>query len=108
MGYNDQRVNGYKVGDRSMIAVKAIYERGKIQFLEPLPEIERALIAVIFLEADLPETVVTAWQGALGTVVSGEPMDEEGAAALLALHEELAPYRAEAEAILTAEEVSPA
>lgn len=91
-----------------MIAVKAIYERGKIQFLEPLPEIEHALIAVIFLEAHLPETVVTARQDVLGTVAWGEPVDEEGAAVLLALHEELAPYRAEAEAILTAEEESPA
>lgn len=91
-----------------MIAVKAIYDRGEIQFLEPLPEIERALIAVIFLETDLPETVVTALQDVLGTVVWGDPMDEEGAAALLALHEELAPYRAEAEAILTAEGESPA
>lgn len=91
-----------------MIAVKAIYDRGEIQFLEPLPEIERALIAVIFLETDLPETVVTALQDVLGTVVWGDPMDEEGAAALLTLHEELAPYRAEAEAILTAEGESPA
>ncbi|MFH1634537.1 MAG: hypothetical protein ABIG63_11100 [Chloroflexota bacterium] len=91
-----------------MIAVKAIYDRGKIQFLEPLPEIEHALIAVIFLETELLETVVTAWYGVPSTVVWGEPMDEEGAAALLALHEQLAPYRAEAEAILTAGEESPA
>ena len=34
----------------------------------------------------------------------GEPIDEEGAAALLALHEELAPYRVEAEKRLMAEE----
>ena len=65
-----------------------------------MPEIEHALLAVIFLEADFPETVVTAWQDEIGPVVWGEPMDKEGAVALLALHEELAPYRAEAEAII--------
>ena len=86
-----------------MFAVKAIYDRGKIQFLEPLPEIEHAVLAVIFMENEHSDVGVTAAQDVLGTVVWGEPMDKEGAAALLALNEELAPYRAEAEAILTAE-----
>jgi hypothetical protein len=90
-----------------MIAVKAIYDQGTIRFLEPLPEIERALVAVVFLETDLAESVVAAFQDVLGTVTWGEPMDEEGAAVLLALHEELAPYRLEAEESLAVEEASP-
>lgn len=91
-----------------MIAVKAIYERGNIRFLEPLPEVERALVAVVFLETDLAEEVVAAFQDVLSRVTWGEPMDEEGAEALLSLHEELAPYRVEAEKILMAEEEPPA
>lgn len=87
-----------------MIAVKAIYDRGNIQFLEPLPEVDRAVVAVVFLGADLADSVVDAFQDVLTTVKWGEPIDEEGAGALLSLHEELAPYRVEAERILTAEE----
>ena len=54
-----------------MIAVKAIYDRGNIQFLEPLPEVERALVAVVFLETDLAESVAAAFQDVLDTVRCG-------------------------------------
>ncbi len=80
-----------------MIAVKAMYDQGKIRFLEPPPAITHALIAVIFLEPNLPESITAD----LDTAEWGEPMDQDGAVALLALHEELAPYRTEAEATLT-------
>lgn len=91
-----------------MIAVKAIYDRGEFQFLEPVPEIDRALVAVIFLETDLSETVLAAYQDVLSSVDWGEPVDEEGSAALLALHEELAPYRAEVEEALESRKDLPA
>ena len=50
-----------------MIAVKAIYERGKIQFLEPLPEIAHALVVVIFLETNLSESAVNTFVAKLST-----------------------------------------
>jgi hypothetical protein len=80
-----------------MIAVKAIYDRGQLQFLEPLPGIEHALVAVIVLETDLSETVLAAYRELLHTMEWRKPVDEEGATALVAVHEELAPYRFEAE-----------
>ncbi len=85
-----------------MIAVKAIYDQGKIQILEPLPEMGRALVVIVFLETDLPESVVATFEDVLSTVAWGEPLDEEGAAALLALHGALGPYRVEAAEALAA------
>jgi hypothetical protein len=87
-----------------MIAVKAIYDRGKVQFLEPLPEIERAVVAVIFLGSPPLETLLADYQDAFRATEWGAPMDEAGAATLLALHEELASYRAEAESALETRE----
>lgn len=83
-----------------MIAVKAIYEQGKIEFLEPPPEVERALVAVVFLAIDPLPDVLEAYEDIISVAEWGEPIDDEGAAALVALHEALAPYRLEAEQVL--------
>ena len=83
-----------------MIAVKALYEQGSIKFLEPTPSVEHAMVVVVFLDA--------LGEDALRGLVWGERMDEAGARTLVALHEELAPYRAEAEhAYLNREEPAP-
>jgi len=78
-----------------MIAVKALYERGKIEFLEPPPDITQALVAVVFLEMETVKDVLAPYAESMEKMVWGEPMDEEGARALLSVHEELAPYRSE-------------
>lgn len=78
-----------------MIAVKAVYERGKIEFLEPPPDVTRALVAVVFLETEMVEDVLAPYAGWMEKMTWGEPMDEEGAKALLTVHEELGPYRSE-------------
>ena len=62
-----------------MITVKAIYEQGRIQFLEPVPQIERTLVAVVFLNIDPVEALVASYGSLLERVKWGEPMDEEGA-----------------------------
>ena len=72
-----------------MITVKAIYEQGRIQFLEPVPQIERTLVAVVFLNIDPVEALVASYGGLLEGVKWGEPMDEEGARTLVEIHEEL-------------------
>jgi len=75
-----------------MITVKAIYEQGRIQFLEPVPQIERTLVAVVFLNIDPVEALVASYGSLLEGVKWGEPMDEEGAKTLVEIHEELLPY----------------
>ena len=81
-----------------MIAVKAMYDRGNIKFLEPFPPVERALVAVVFQDVSLEEALMSSYQDAEVGSEGHEPMDAGGAAALMAVLEELAPYRIEAEA----------
>lgn len=78
-----------------MIAVKGVYDEGVIKLLEPAPPIERALIAVVFLDVSPADALLPTYAGGLETMEWGEPMDEEGARMLLAVHQELVPYRAE-------------
>lgn len=80
-----------------MITVKAIYEQGRVEFLEPVPQIERALVAVVFLDIDPVEALVASYGGLLERVKWGVPMDEEGARMLVEIHEELLPYSLEVE-----------
>lgn len=84
-----------------MITVKAIYDRGRIKFLEPVPDVKRALVAVVFLEVAPAEVVLASYGDVLSTMEWGEPMDEEGASVLMAVHEEMAPYRVGAEGCLS-------
>jgi len=84
-------------GRTEMITVKAIYEHGRIDFLEPVPQIERALVAVVFLDIDPVEVLAASYGSLLEGVKWGEPMDEEGARALVEIHEELLPYSLEVE-----------
>ena len=78
-----------------MIAVRALYEQGKIEFLEPPPDVARALVAIVFLKMETVEDVLAPYVGLMDGMDWGEPMDEDGARAMLAVHEELAPYRTE-------------
>ena len=80
-----------------MRAVKAIYEQGQIEFLEPVPQVERALVAVVFLNIDPVEALVASYGCLLEGMKWGEPMDEEGAKTLVEIHEELLPYSLEVE-----------
>jgi hypothetical protein len=79
-----------------MIAVRAIYEQGRINLLEPAPTINKAFAVVVFLEDHLDAAPSILRQDVSQTIEWGEPMDEEGAQFLMAVHEELAPYRIEA------------
>lgn len=79
-----------------MIAVKAMYDHGIIKFLEPVPSVERALVAVVFQDVSLEEALVSSYQDAEVGSEGHEPMDAGGAKVLMAVHEELAPYRIEA------------
>jgi len=78
-----------------MIAVRALYEQGKIEFLEPPPDVARALVAIVFLKMETVEDVLAPYVSSMDGMDWGEPMDEDGARAMLAVHEELAPYRTE-------------
>ncbi len=80
-----------------MITVKAIYEQGRVEFLEPVPQIERALVAVVFFNIDPMEALAVSYGGLLERMRWGEPMDEEGAKTLVEIHEELLPYSLEVE-----------
>jgi len=80
-----------------MITVKAIYEQGRVEFLEPVPQIERALVAVVFLDIDPVEALAASYGSLLEGVKWGEPMDEEGARTLVEIHEEMLPYSLEVE-----------
>ena len=78
-----------------MIAVKARYKRGKIEFLDLPPDITRALVAVVFLEMETVEDALAPYLGLIDAMDWGEPVDEDGARVLVTVHEELAPYRVE-------------
>jgi len=84
-------------GGDTMITIKAVYDRGNVQFLEPTPSIERALVAVVFLDPSPPEELWPWLRETDRCSHWGEPMDDEGAGELLAIHDQLTPYRAEAE-----------
>jgi len=78
-----------------MITVRGLYEDGKIKLLEAPPDIARAQVAIVFLESETVADLLASY-AAMGEAFEwGEPMDEEGARTLVAVHEELAPYRAE-------------
>lgn len=80
-----------------MIAVKAIYEQGQIKFLEPAPSIEQTPVVVLFPDVAGEDDSPAISDVNLESILWGEPCDEEEAGLLVAVHEELAPYRAEAE-----------
>ena len=78
-----------------MIAVKALYDQGQIRFLDPPPDIARSLVAIVFLEMEpAAEDTLASYEDVMDVMDWGRPMDEAGARALVAMHEELAPYRA--------------
>ena len=78
-----------------MIAIKALYRQGKIEFLDSPPDIAQALVAIVFLEMETVEDALAPYLGLMDAMDWGEPMDEDGARALLVVHEELATYRTE-------------
>ena len=78
-----------------MIAVRALYEQGQIKFLDTPPNIARAMVAIVFLNMETVEETLLPYVGLMDNIDWGEPVDKDGARALLAIHEELAPYRAE-------------
>jgi len=80
-----------------MIALDAVYDRGNVRLLEPCAEARRTRAIVILLDP-LPEDALCGTAGeALDSLEWGAPADEEAAAELIGIHEELAPYRAQAE-----------
>ncbi len=79
-----------------MIAVKALYREGEIEFLEPPPVLLQAPVIVVFLDAGRIAETLAPMIEQMDIMNWGDPMDEEGARLLVALHEELAPYRIEA------------
>jgi hypothetical protein len=88
-----------------MIAVKAIYEQGTIKLLEPAPTVKKAFAVVVFLADHIDATSSAPKVASPQAIEWGEPIDDEGARFLIAVHEELAPYRVEAEeAYLSREE----
>ena len=78
-----------------MIAVRALYRGSKIEFLEPPPTLAQTPVIVVFLEAEGVEDVLAPYAEQMAATNWGEPMDSEGARLLVALHEELTPYRTE-------------
>lgn len=80
-----------------MIAVKAIFEQGRIRLLEPAPAVNKALAVVVFLEDRFDVSSPISRKNGSETIEWGEPIDDDGAQFLMAIHEELAPYRSEAE-----------
>lgn len=79
-----------------MIAIKALYRAGEVEFLEPPPAQAQMPVIVVFLDPERVEKVFAPTIESLDAMDWGEPMDAEGAKLLVALHEELAPYRIEA------------
>jgi len=79
-----------------VIAVKALYREGKIEFLEPPPTLTQAPVIIVFLEGEREKDVLAVYTEQMDAVDWGIPMDEEGGRMLVTLHEELAPYRTEA------------
>ena len=78
-----------------MIAIKALYKQGKIEFLDPPPDIARALVAIVFLEMETVEDALAPYLGLMDAMDWGKRVDEDGARELVAMHDELAPYRVE-------------
>jgi hypothetical protein len=76
-----------------MIAVKALYRAGEVEFLQPPPALAQMPVIVVFLDSESVEKVFAPTVEQLDAMDWGEPMDAEGAQMLVALHEELAPYR---------------
>lgn len=76
-----------------VIAVKALYRAGEIEFLEPVPALAQMPVIVVFLDPESVEIGLAPMIEHVDTLDWGEPMDAEGAQMLVALHEELAPYR---------------
>jgi hypothetical protein len=79
-----------------MIAVRAVYRAGEVEFLEPPPALAQTPVIVVFLDPESVEDIFAPTTEHLDAMNWGEPMDAEGAKLLVALHEELAPYRIEA------------
>jgi len=79
-----------------MIAVRALYRGSKIEFLDPPPTLAQTPVIVVFLEAEGVEDVLAPYAEQMAATNWGDPMDEAGARLLVALHEELAPYRTDA------------
>ena len=79
-----------------MIAVRAFYRAGEVEFLEPPPALAQTPVIVVFLDPERVEDILAPTTEHLDAMDWGEPMDAEGAKLLVALHEELAPYRIEA------------
>ena len=78
-----------------MIAVRAVYREGEIEFLETPPTLAQMPVIIIFLDEDKVEGILASYVEWTEAIDWGEPMDEEGAQMLVALHEELTPYRTE-------------
>ena len=76
-----------------MIAVKALYRAGEVEFLEPPPALAQTPVIIVFLDPERVEIDLAPTVEQLDAMDWGEPMDAEGAQMLVALHEELAPYR---------------
>lgn len=76
-----------------MIAVKALYRAGEVEFLEPPPALAQTPVIVVFLDPENGESYLAPMIEHVDALDWGEPMDVEGAQMLVALHEELAPYR---------------
>ena len=79
-----------------MIAVKAFFRAGEVEFLEPPPALAQTPVIVVFLDPESIEDPLAPMTEHLEGMDWGAPMDAEGAQVLVALHEELAPYRIEA------------
>jgi hypothetical protein len=69
-----------------MIAVKARYKQGKVQFLDSPPDIDQALVAVVFLEMEAAKDIIAPYLDLVDDIDWGKSMDEEGAQSLLAMH----------------------
>jgi hypothetical protein len=76
-----------------MIAVRALYRAGEVEFLEPPPTLAQTPVIVVFLDPERAETDLASMAQHVDDMDWGEPMDAEDAQLLVALHEELAPYR---------------
>ena len=78
-----------------MIAVKALYRGGNIEFLESPPDLVEASVIIVFLEGGRVEDILASYATQVDDVDWGQPLDEEGAKFLVALHDEFASYRTE-------------
>jgi len=76
-----------------MIAVKALYRAGEVEFLELVPALAQTPVIVVFLDPESVELGLAPMIEQVDALDWGEPMDAEGAQLLVALHEELAPNR---------------